>query len=93
MAGYEKSPRERIEIRIAKFHKDEVEEAASIQGISVSAFVTSTILEAARKIRRDYHTTVLDREESEAFVRMLEDKSPPNAELRKLMSMKVIVRK
>ena len=81
----------RLEIRLDRDLKDEVEAAAAIQGLSVSAFVVATVLEAARKVRRDHQTTVMDDEERDAFLALLQNPPPPSEGLVALMATEVVL--
>lgn len=86
---FESAADQRLEIRLNREHKAEIEAAAAIQGMSVSAFTLTTALQAARKVRQEHNTTLMDDEERDAFVSLLAEASEPNRELRKLMRTRV----
>lgn len=81
----------RLEVRLNQSFKEEVEEAAAIQGISVSAFVLSTVLDAARRVRREYQSSRMDDVERDAFIDLLNHPSTPSEELIGLMQTKVVL--
>ena len=81
----------RLDIRLSKEAKRQVEEAAVIQGMTVTAFVLSTALEAARKVKREHQVTVLNDEERDAFIEMMTSPPEPSEALIRLMGTEVVL--
>jgi uncharacterized protein (DUF1778 family) len=73
---------DRLEMRLAPAHKALLERAAAAQGLPLSAFAVSTLLERAREVLDRQHMTNLSRRDMEAFVRLLEADERPAPALR-----------
>lgn len=76
---------ERIEFRVSNEMKTLIQQAASLQGVSTSDFLAATAYREAKKTIEEHEVMRLTRKESERFVELLLDTSPPNENLRKLM--------
>jgi uncharacterized protein (DUF1778 family) len=81
----------RIEFRMSSELKSEVEEAASLVGLSLTAFATEALLERARRVKREYSATVLNDEERDAFLKLLAEPAKPSEALRELMRTEVVL--
>ena len=73
---------ERINVRLSETAKRRIEQAASVEGKTVSAFIVSSALENAEKTVSRHETVALHREEAMRFFDALADPSPPNDRLR-----------
>ncbi len=62
---------ERLEARISAEQKQLIEQAAALQGRSVTDFVLSSLQDAARQTIEAHHRLDLSRRDSEAFVEAL----------------------
>lgn len=74
---------ERIEARVSLEAKVLIEQAAIISGMSTSDFVISRAQDAAREVVAKHEQWVLNRQQSDAFVRALIEPPVPNAALRR----------
>ncbi len=73
---------ERINLRLSGTAKRRIEQAASVEGTTVSAFVVSSALESAEKTVRRHETIALAREDAIRFFRALADPPPQDNRLR-----------
>ena len=73
---------ERINLRLSETAKRRIEQAASVEGKTVSAFIVSSALENAEKTVRRHETIALAREDATRFFEALSDPPPPNDLLR-----------
>ena len=73
---------ERINVRLSETAKRRIEQAASVEGKTVSAFIVSSALENAEKTVSQHETVALHREEAMRFFDALADPPPPNDRLR-----------
>lgn len=73
---------ERIDIRLSKENKELIERAASIEDISVSAFVVGNALCGAKQVVADHDKWLLNRRDSAAFVDALLNPPEPNEALK-----------
>ncbi len=73
---------ERINLRLTEMAKRRIEQAASVEGKTVSAFIVSSALENAEKTVRRHETIALAREDAMRFFDALSDPPPPNDHLR-----------
>ena len=73
---------ERISLRLSETAKRRIEQAASVEGKTVSAFIVSSALENAEKTVRRHETIALARENAMRFFEALSDPPPPNDRLR-----------
>jgi len=75
----------RIEFRIPSSQKELIEDAASLQGVSVSDFIAASAHREAVKVVQESAVIKLNREESTRFVEALLTPPEPNEALRALM--------
>ena len=75
----------RLEFRIPDTQKALIEDAAQLQGVSVSDFLASVAHREAVKIIQESAAIQLSREESARFVEALLSPPAPSAALQKLM--------
>lgn len=75
----------RLEFRVPRTQKELIEDAANIQGISVSDFLASVAHREAVRVIQESAAIQLTREESARFVETLLAPPSPNAALQKLM--------
>ena len=73
---------ERINLRLSETAKRRIEQAASVEGKTVSNFIVSSALENAEKTVHRHETIALAREDSMRFFDALSDPPPPNRRLR-----------
>lgn len=73
----------RIDIRLTEDAKQLIEAAAELQGIPVAAFAVSNLVERARKVIDDHHTTRLSLADMRRFVEILDSQEEPAPALRK----------
>ena len=73
---------ERINLRLSETAKRRIEQAASVEGKTVSSFIVSSALENAEKTVRRHETVALARENATRFFEALADSPPPNERLR-----------
>lgn len=76
---------ERLEARVSAEIKALFQEAATIEGRSLSDFVIRSAIEAAQRTIRENEWVELSRRDRIAFVQTLLNRPPPNARLRKAM--------
>lgn len=69
--------------------KSEVEEAAALLGLTLTAFASQTLIEKARQVKQQASITRLGDLERDAFVEMLSSPPSPSAALRKTLGTKV----
>ena len=72
---------ERINLRLSETAKRRIEQAASVEGRTVSSFIVSSALENAEKTVRRHETIALAREDAVRFFEVLTDPPPPNDRL------------
>ena len=82
MATVNPTRSERINVRLTETAKRRIEQAASVEGKTVSAFIVSSALENAERTVRRHETVTLRREEAMRFFDALADPPPPNDRLR-----------
>lgn len=75
----------RVEFRIPEHLKQEIEEAAALMGVSLTAFAIQTLLERSREVKRGYAVTRMSDQERDAFLEMLASPPKPSDSLIKLM--------
>jgi uncharacterized protein (DUF1778 family) len=73
---------ERLEARVTPQQKSLIEEAAALQGRSVTDFVLTSLQDAAQKAIADHRSIALSLRDSRAFVAALTNPKPVNARLR-----------
>jgi uncharacterized protein (DUF1778 family) len=73
---------ERLDVRLLPADKNLVEQAAAVQGQSVSAFTVATLREKAQEVLAKAQATLLTRRDLELFSKILDSEEAPNAALR-----------
>ena len=73
---------ERINLRLSEVAKRRIEQAASVEGKAVSAFIVSSALENAERTVRRQETMALDREDAIRFFDALANPPALNEKLR-----------
>lgn len=73
---------ERLEARITADQKFLIEQAAALQGRTVTDFVLTSVQEAARRAIDEHRRIDLSARDSQAFVQALIDPKPVDARLR-----------
>ena len=73
---------ERINLRLSEAAKRRIEQAASVEGKTVSGFIVSSALESAGEIVRRHETMALGREDAMRFFDALANPPAPNDKLR-----------
>jgi uncharacterized protein (DUF1778 family) len=73
---------ERLEARVTAEQKTLIEEAAALQGRSVTDFVLTSVHDAARRAIADHREMTLSIKDSHAFVAALTKPMPVNTRLR-----------
>lgn len=76
----------RMEQRTTQRAKALIEEAACLLGVNASEFMVVAAAKAARETVREYSTTILKKEQHEAFLRAF-DTDKPTDEMVALMKM------
>lgn len=79
----------RVEFRMAQNLKSEVEEAASLLGLTLTAFASQVLVERARQVKQEATKVRLNDEERDAFLHMLGSPPQVNEALRKTLSTNV----
>jgi uncharacterized protein (DUF1778 family) len=77
-----KNKEERIELRVTLEDKRLFEKAAHRQGLSVTSYVVTRALHAAREDAAPYKTYVVSEKDLHLFSRLLENPPSPNAKLK-----------
>ena len=72
---------ERINLRLSQTAKQRIEQAASVEGKTVSGFIVSSALEYAERTIEQHETIVLGRHDAERFFDALASPPPPNDKL------------
>jgi len=75
----------RLEFRVPDEQKERIEEAAHLQGMTVSNFLANVANREAVKVIHDHAEIQLTRDQSARFVEALLSPPAPNDALRKLM--------
>jgi uncharacterized protein (DUF1778 family) len=74
--------RKRLESRVTAEQKRLIEQAAALQGRSLTDFVLSSVLDAAKRTIEEHQRLELSLRDSEAFVEALLNPPAPNDRLR-----------
>src|SRR5947209_20465271 len=75
----------RLDLRVAEHEKDEIDQAAALEGTTTSAFVRRAILRAARETIHTHTTFRLTQEGGRQFVEALNNPPAPSEHLRALV--------
>jgi uncharacterized protein (DUF1778 family) len=81
----------RVEFRMSKELKREVEEAAALLGSSFTAFATQALVERAREVKHQYGLTVLCDEARDSFVEMMTNPPAPSEALKRTLNTTKVV--
>jgi uncharacterized protein (DUF1778 family) len=76
------SKQHRLEARVTPEQKELLQQAAALEGTSLTDFVVRSAQRAAEQTIRDHAVIALTTRESQAFVEALLEPPPPNAALR-----------
>ena len=68
----------RLDLRLAEDDKELIERAAGLTGLSVSQFVASRSLEAARQVVSEHRAILMSQRDFDAFVASLTAVTPPS---------------
>jgi uncharacterized protein (DUF1778 family) len=82
MAAASAPKQERLEARISAEQKELLQQAAAMEGTTITDFVVRSAQRAAEQTIRDLASLVLTARESQAFVEALLDSPAPNSALR-----------
>ena len=82
MAPMSTAQSERINLRLSEMAKRRIEQAAAVEGKTVSGFIVSSALENAEKTVQRHETMALGREDAMRFFDAIADPPPPNKRLR-----------
>lgn len=74
---------ERMDMRLSKEHKELIEEAAALAGVSATALATEAIVERAQAVIERHRRTTLSTRDFAQFVDLLESPPSANAALRR----------
>jgi len=77
---------ERLEARITSEQKELFKEAATLQGVTLTDFIVSSVHQAAIRTLEKRHIIEISRNDQKAFVDALLHPAPPNARLREAWS-------
>ncbi|MUL39191.1 DUF1778 domain-containing protein [Gloeocapsopsis dulcis] len=81
-AKLDRSKDERLEVRITKEQKELFQQAADIQGRTLTDFVVSSVFEAAKQAIQEHEIMVLTLRDRKVFVEALLNPPEPSAKLR-----------
>ena len=79
------SKSERINLRLDAAAKHKIEQAASLEGRTVSGFILSSALTCADEAVRAHETMVLGKRDAEVFLDAILNPPKPNEKLRRAM--------
>jgi uncharacterized protein (DUF1778 family) len=72
----------RLDFRLSQAHKDLIEQAASMQGQTISSFAISSLLKTAEEVIQREHTRTLSQRDAKVFLNLLEASPEPNQALK-----------
>jgi uncharacterized protein (DUF1778 family) len=81
-ANLTRSKNQRLEARITKEQKEIFQRAAEIQGRTLTDFVISSLINAAKQIIQENEMMILGRQDQEVFVEALLNPPEPSAKLK-----------
>ena len=76
-----KTKKARLEIRVTLDQKELIEQAAAVNGLSITDFVSGAAQEAANRTLQEYNQMSLTKRDREAFVAALIDAPTPSRRL------------
>ena len=77
---------ERVEIRMTRTQKRDIERAANLRGTSVTDFILATVQPAATEAIREFEVLELRNEDRRAFVETLLNPPEPNEALKEAVA-------
>ena len=86
MADTTTAKRERINLRLSREAKQQIEHAAGVEGQTISRFILSSALAHAEKSIRDHETLVLGRQDARVFFNAIANPPAPNDRLTKALN-------
>lgn len=72
----------RVEARITQSQKDLFKQAAKLSGLSLSEFVTTSLLKTSNQVIVEHRVLTLSKEQSESFIQAMLNYIEPNEKLR-----------
>ncbi|MEW6367233.1 MAG: DUF1778 domain-containing protein [Acidobacteriota bacterium] len=75
----------RIDLRLSPQVRGEIERAADISGLTLSAFMLAHARDAARRVLSEHEAIVLSDRDRDIFLRAIENPPEPNKALRRLL--------
>ena len=75
---------ERLDARVTREDKELFQEAATVKGLTLTAFVTSSVREAAVRTLKEQHVIELGRKDRQTFAEAMLNPDLPNENLRRL---------
>ncbi len=85
----EASPR--VEFRMSKELKLEVEEAAAMLGSTFTAFATQALVERARQVKQQYNLTLISGEARDSFVELMTNPPSPSDALKRTVNTRKVI--
>ena len=82
MASADTVKSERINLRLSRTSKRRLEQAASVEGTTVSGFIVASALARAEEVIRDHDSVALERRDAEVFLDAIVNPPAPNRPLR-----------
>ena len=76
----------RLDVRLPNQLKQIIQQAAELNGQSITDFVVSTLIETARRVVQQERLTVLSDRDRDIFLKLLDADAKPNQALRKAAS-------
>lgn len=76
------SRKERLEARVTKEQKELFQRAADIQGRTLTDFVITSVLNAAKQVITEHENIILTKQDQQVFVAALLNPPEPSAKLR-----------
>lgn len=80
-----KAKESRVDLRITSEQKDLLEQAASLKGLSLSSYLLSNSLEAARRDIDSHQRYILSDKDRDLFLSLIEHPPEPNQALKSAM--------
>ena len=74
--------KDNVHFRCEREDKEIIEQAASLMGMTVTAYSRATLLERSRQVIKEAHRTRLSNADMEMFAAIVNDVEPPSETLR-----------
>lgn len=74
---------QRMDFRIEEEQKLLIEEAASLSGETITSFAISTLVQRAKDVIQSHNSTMLSLNDSQRFLKILDQAAEPNAKLKR----------